>query len=588
MKYLAKVLKFITLRRRLQLIALSGLIFLSSSFELISLGAVIPFLVAITSPEKVFHHDAAQPLINMLQIRNPEQLVFPIVVLFIFASIFSAAIKIFLIWFGARLTYRIGADISLDMYSRTLHQPYTVHISRNSSEVIGGITAKTSAVISGGLMPAFQLISALLTLFMITFGLIIINPLIAFTIFLSFGLIYGSLSFFTRKKLSQNGQKIATEYTKVLKCLQEGLGGIRDILLRHCQLIYCRNYRDADLLVRQSQANSHFISSSPRYIMEALGLSMMAYFAYYLTQESAGLEVALPILGLIALAAQRMLPALQQAYGSWAVIRTNEASIQDALALLEQPMPYEFKDNDQSIVFRNEIKFNSVTFSYPLSHTPILTNVNLKIRKGEKIGIIGKTGCGKTTLVDLLMALLDPTDGYIDVDGTVIDSSTRRAWQSHIAHVSQTIYLSDSTVAENIAFGLPVKEIDQHRVQAAARQAIIDDFIMSLPRGYQSIVGERGIALSGGQRQRIGIARALYNRADVIIFDEATSALDNSTEDLVMDSIDKICQDLTVVIIAHRLSTLKKCDRIIELKNGFIERTGSYIYMTSVTSSDVD
>ena len=308
----------------------------------------------------------------------------------------------------------------------------------------------------------------------------------------------------------------------------------------------------------------------------AIGLSMIAALAYYLVRQPEGIERALPVLGVLALGAQRLLPTLQQAYAAWAGIKGNQASVQDALALLEQPMPDSTTEGTGALTFDKTIRMQAITFAYQPTHPAVLKNLELTIRKGERVGIIGATGSGKSTLMDLLMGLLEPSGGRLEVDGQTIDSTTRRAWQSRIAHVPQAIYLADSSVEENIAFGVPRKEIDHARVVEAAQQAQIAELIESMPDGYRSQVGERGVRLSGGQRQRIGIARALYKQADVIVFDEATSALDNETERTVMESIDTLKANLTVVIIAHRLSTLQKCDRIVELGEGGVKRIGSY------------
>jgi len=552
------------------------LMLVASVAELISLGAVIPFLAAMTAPVKVFEHPAVAPLVHLVDIVSPDQLLLPLAVLFAVAALISAGLRMLLLWAGTRLAFAIGADVSIGIYQRTLHQPYAVHVSRNSSEVISGITAKSHAVIYGGLMPSLQLASASVTLIAIVGGLVAVDPKVALATLFGFGAVYGGLIFAARKRLTNNGKRIAQESTRVLKCLQEGLGGIRDVLLDGSQSTYCKSYRAADLPLRRAQGNNQFISASPRYAMEAIGLSMIAALSYYLVLQPEGLEKALPLLGVLALGAQRLLPTLQQAYAAWAGIKGNQASVQDAIALLGQPMPQLQTEDAGHLVFRSEIRLNTVTFSYQPALLPVLTGLDLTIQKGERVGIIGATGSGKSTLMDLLMGLLEPSAGTLEVDGTKIDSSTRRAWQSHIAHVPQAIYLADSSVEENIAFGIPPEAIDRDRVREAARQAQIAELIESMPNGYRSMVGERGVRLSGGQRQRIGIARALYKRADVIVFDEATSALDNDTEKSVMEAIDALNPDLTVIIIAHRLSTLRKCDRIVELGGGRVLRTGSY------------
>ena len=576
MKHLPRLWTHFNSRRRQQLGLLCLLMLFSSVAELVSLGAIIPFLAAMTAPAKVYAHPAVAPFVDFMKIASPNQLLLPLAVVFSLAALVAAGLRMLLLWAGTRLAFAIGADISIGIYQRTLHQPYAVHVARNSSEVISGITTKSHAVIYGGLMPALQLASAVFTLVAIIAGLLTVDPQVALATLFGFGAVYGLLIGAARKRLAENGKRIAQESTKVLKCLQEGLGGIRDVLLDGSQPTYCKSYCEADLPLRRAQGNNQFISTSPRYAMEAIGLSMIAALAYYLVRQPEGIERALPVLGVLALGAQRLLPTLQQAYAAWAGIKGNQASVQDALALLEQPMPDSTTEGTGALTFDKTIRMQAITFAYQPTHPAVLKNLELTIRKGERVGIIGATGSGKSTLMDLLMGLLEPSGGRLEVDGQTIDSTTRRAWQSRIAHVPQAIYLADSSVEENIAFGVPRKEIDHARVVEAAQQAQIAELIESMPDGYRSQVGERGVRLSGGQRQRIGIARALYKQADVIVFDEATSALDNETERTVMESIDTLKANLTVVIIAHRLSTLQKCDRIVELGEGGVKRIGSY------------
>lgn len=576
MKHLFRLWRHFTHRRRLQVGALCLLILLSSITELVSLGAIIPFLGAMTAPEKVYTHSVVTPLVNFLEIESPESLLLPLAVAFSLAALIAGGVRMLLLWVGTRLAFAIGADISSGIYERTLHQPYAIHVARNSSQVISGITVKSHAVIYGGLMPAMQMASALFAFIAIVGGLLAVDPLVALATLLGFGVVYGLLIVGARKRLTRNGKRIALESERVIRCLQEGLGGIRDVLLDGSQATYCKSYREADLPLRRAQGNNQFISTSPRYAMEAIGMTMIAALAYYLVRQPEGIERALPVLGVLALGAQRLLPILQQGYAAWASIKGNQASVLDALALLEQPMPRLGAPQNNSLTFNKEIRLRSVSFNYQPELPLVLNELNLVISKGERLGIIGATGSGKSTLMDLLMGLLDPSSGQIEVDGQQIDRATRRAWQSHIAHVPQAIYLADTSIEENIAFGIPLNQINRKRVIEAARQAQIAELIESMPDGYQAMVGERGVRLSGGQRQRIGIARALYKQADVIVFDEATSALDNETERMVMESIESLNINLTVIIIAHRLSTLRKCDRIVELENGHVKRMGSY------------
>ena len=550
---------------------------LASFAEILSIGAVLPFLGVLTAPERVFDHAAAQPIIQTLGLKTPAQLLLPLTIAFGAAAIIAGAMRLLLLWASTRLSFATGADLSISIYRRTLYQPYAVHCARNSSEVINGISGKANGVIYSIIVPALTLISSSVMLIAILIALLAVEPVIALAAFGGFGLIYTFIIRLTRKQLLADSQRIARESSHVIKSLQEGLGGIRDVLIDGNQATYCQIYRNADLPLRRAQGNNLFISSSPRYGMEALGMMLIAALAYSLAQQTDGIAKAIPILGALALGAQRLLPVLQQAYGSWTQINGGQASLQDTLELLDQPLPdYAGQPAAQPLPFKRNISLKQLAFRYSPQTPYVLKQLNLTIAKGSRVGFIGTTGSGKSTLLDIVMGLLQPTDGALEIDGQPVTPTNNRAWQAHIAHVPQAIFLADSTIEENIAFGVPIDQIDPQRVRQAAQQAQIADSIESWPKQYQTFVGERGIRLSGGQRQRIGIARALYKQADVIIFDEATSALDNETEQAVMQAIEGLSEDLTLLIIAHRITTLKNCTQIVELGEGGIKRAGTY------------
>jgi ABC-type multidrug transport system fused ATPase/permease subunit len=553
------------------------LMLLAAFAEILSIGAVLPFLGVLTVPERVFEHPAAQPIIQTLGLTEPAQLLLPLTIVFGAAAFIAGAIRLLQLWASSRLSFATGADLSISIYRRTLYQPYAVHSARNSSEVINGISGKTNGVIYSIIVPTLTLISSSVMLIAILIALLAVEPVIALAAFGGFGLIYAFIIRLTRKQLLAHSQSIARESSHVIKSLQEGLGGIRDVLIDGSQATYCHIYRNADLPLRRAQGNILFISSSPRHGMEALGMILIAALACSLAQQPDGIAKAIPILGALALGAQRLLPVLQQAYGSWTQINSGQASLQDILELLDQPLP-EYADQPvaQPLPFKHNISLKQLSFRYSPQTPYILKHLNLTIAKGGRVGFIGITGSGKSTLLDIVMGLQQPTDGTLKIDGQPVTSTNNRAWQAHIAHVPQAIFLADSSIEENIAFGVPIDQIDTQRVRQAAQQAQIADSIESWPKQYQTFVGERGIRLSGGQRQRIGVARALYKQADVIIFDEATSALDSETEEAVMQAIEGLSKDLTILIIAHRLSTLKNCTQIVELGGGGIKRSGSY------------
>ncbi len=563
-------------RRRVQFYILLVLMLFTSFAEILSIGAVLPFLGVLTAPERIFELPAAKSVIQALKLSEPKQLLLPLTVAFGTAALIAGAMRLLLLWASTRLSYATGADLSISIYRRTLYQSYLVHCARNSSEVINGISGKTNSVIYVITM-ILTLISSTTLLITILIALLSVNPLIALMAFVGFGLIYAAIIRLTRKQLAINGARIARESTQVIKSLREGLGGIRDVLIDGSQATYCQIYSNADLPLRRAQGSISFIGASPRFAMEALGMILIAALAFSLAQQANGIAKAIPVLGALALGAQRLLPVLQQAYSAWSGIKGGQASLQDALELLDQPLPkYAGQSVAKPLPFNQNISLKQVSFRYSPQMPYVLKQINLTIAKGSRIGFIGTTGSGKSTLLDIVMGLLQPTDGSLEIDGKTVSLLNHRAWQAHIAHVPQAIFLADSTIEENIAFGMPKDKIDLQRVRQAAEQAQIAASIESWPKQYQTFVGERGIRLSGGQRQRIGIARALYKQADVIIFDEATSALDNETELAIMQAIESLDKDLTLLIIAHRVTTLKNCTQIIELGESRIKRLGSY------------
>lgn len=556
-------------RRRKQFFLLLILMVVVSIMEVVSIGAIVPFLSVLTAPEQIYQHHLAQPLIKILEITEPSQLLLPLTIIFVMATLISATVRLLLLYALTRLSYATGADLNIDIYRRTLYQDYSIHISRNSSEIINSIITKTNIVIVHILVPSLNLISSVVIMVGITCIVFTINAQVALITFLVFALFYGVIAFFTKKSLQKNSQLIADESTKMVKSLQEGLGGIRDVLIDGTQEFYCKLYQNADLSLRRASGDNVFIGHSPRYLMEAVGMILLTILAYTLTLQS-NVVVAIPILGALALGALKLLPPLQSAYGSYSAIKGAKSSFIDVLNLLNQPLPDNAsQDLINPISFKREIVFKDLSFRYTKNTPWILKNVNLSFKKGETIGFIGVTGSGKSTLLDILMGLLTPTSGELLIDGVAISQQNRRAWQAHISHVPQSIYLADSTIQENIAFGVGSEQIKEHRVVQVAQQAQVSKMINNLKNKYKTFVGERGVQLSGGQRQRIGIARALYKDSDVLIFDEATSALDNQTEQKIMQQIAKLKDNQTVFIIAHRLTPLEQCDSIIRINTDY-------------------
>lgn len=564
-------------RRQRQFVLLLVLTVFTSFAEIFSLGAVLPFLAVLTDPEMLFGNAYVQPVISMFGITTPKGLILPFTLAFGAAALVSSGMRFMQIWANVRVSFEAGADLSISLYRRTLYQPYAVHVSRNSSEIIDAVSSKAVKVIFDSIIPSIGIITSLILLVALISTLVLIDPVVALLAFGGVGVIYALVVLFTRNRLGENSRLIARESILVVKLLQEGLGGIRDLLLDGNQALYSDIYGKAVRPMLRAQGNNQFIGQSPKFGIEASGMIIVAALAYWLTGQPDGFARALPLLGTMAIGAQRVLPVLQQLFREWAYLQGSFASLNDVLVLLDQPLPEDMDAGDvPALPFSSEIALRNLSFRYTPENGDVLHDIDLRIPKGSRVGFIGATGSGKSTLLDILMGLLFPSTGTLEIDGVVVTRQNQRAWQRRIAHVPQSVFLSDSSIEENIAFGIPKEHIDRERLRAAAEQAQLADLIESWPLKYNTFVGERGVRLSGGQRQRIGIARALYKQADVIIFDEATSALDNATEHAVMRSLEALSNDLTILIIAHRLTTLKGCDMIVELDSGSIKAVGSY------------
>ena len=563
-----KLFLLIERRRRYQFLILLTLMILTSMFEVISIGAVIPFLGVLIEPSSIFELPAAQPFIQFLGVDQPTQIIFPISALFASAVVMAGAMRVLLLWASVKFSFILGVDLSVGIFTQVINQPYIAHTKQNSSDIISAISIKIAQVINGVVLSVLNVISSFIIVSAIITILIIINPSASLIAILFFSALYVFFYLYVKQKLKLNSSNITRASSSLMKILQEALGGIRDIIINGNQQFYRSIFWRADLVFRKSLGNTLFLTNSPRYFMETFGVLLIVLLAYMLsTQGEKSFADGIPVLGALALGAQRLLPVMQVLYNSWGNIKGTHFVLAEVLGFLNLNDAKTMNVINDDCTFEKNIRLKDVSFGYDENSLSAINNINIDIKKGDCIGIIGKTGSGKSTLIDIMMGLLDPTHGTLEVDENVITSSNRRAWQSRIAHVPQNIYLSDSTIEENIAFGIPAKEIDSSLVRRAAISANIDSVVNEWPLKYKTVLGERGIRLSGGQRQRIGIARALYKQADVLFLDEATSSVDTTTESSIMKAIEELGNDVTLIIIAHRITTLKNCSRILELTN---------------------
>ena len=588
---LIRLWKHLSKRRQKQFAIMQVFIVIASFFEMASLGAVVPFLTVLSEPELVFQYEYLQPFIEFFEIGEASQLALPLTTTFIALIVLSAIVRVILLWSLTRLSFTAGADLSINIYRHTLYQDYEIHVSRNSSEVINGIITKTRTVTTGVINPLLNLISTSVTIIGIIAVLLLINVSVTLVAFFGFGGLYFIVIYLTRNLLNQNSKLIANKSDLMVKSLQEGLEGIREVLINNNQNFYTQLYKNSDLQVRQASWRNEIVVASPRFGMEAAGIAIVALFAYSATLSLGGIDQFLPVLGAFVLGAQKLLPAIQKAYGSYSRIIGSKYSLIDVITLLDQPVPDSaILPEPRPISFNKTIELKNLNFRYSNDSPWILKNINLKIPKGSVIGIVGTTGCGKSTLLDILMGLLTPTNGELKIDNQLINQKNKRSWQAHISNVPQQIYLSDGTIEENIAFGIPAEQINHEKIKKAAQLAQIDKLIEGWEDGYNTLVGERGMRISGGQRQRVGLARAFYKQTDVLILDEATSALDDKTELAVMNAIEGFDKKITVIIIAHRLTTLRSCDQIFRFEKNYSTQILSYqeVINLSRNKGDID
>lgn len=546
----------------------------TSVLEIASISALLPLLSALINPTQLATVPLAESLFDLAHVRSEAEILAFTCLLFCILAVLAGAARFFLTVILARLSYAIGSDLALGIYVRSIRRPFIDQLKSNSSDVISAISIKSEIVVRQFLFPILTVISTVVLSLAIVALLFVANPVVTLASSLSFSLLYLCVHLVTRARLRRAGETINLETSNIVKKVQEGLGAVRDIILDGSHRLYERAFVASDTPLRKARADIQIISQVPRYAIEAGGLVFFGALAYVLASRGV-LSDSLPGLGVLALGLQRLLPTLQQAYAAWACIQGAHHAVASTLEFMDLELPAE-QVTAPALFFQREIVIDGVCFSYGEDGRRILDGIHLEIRKGSRVGIVGKTGSGKSTLLDIVMGLLAPTGGAVRVDGAEIDFAKPGAWHKLVAHVPQAIFIADASIMENIALGVEQKLIDIDRVRWCADKAQLSESLAQLPKGLDTVVGERGAWLSGGQRQRIGIARALYKSATVLVLDEATSALDEGTESAVMESIENLGNDMTIIMVAHKIASLRSCDQIIELRDGKIHRVGGF------------
>ena len=572
-KNLITLWKFISRRRKKELFFLLLLTKFSGILEIFTLTSIIPFLNVLINPENLLQNR----LIINLGLSTEKQLFIIFPLLFGSLALIASLTRILNLWFNGRVSAKIGTEFSIRSFKNILCQDYEYHLNQKSNEVINSLSIEMSRI-PDLINSILRLITASILLISLLIGLLLINWQATLSSGIILGLIYLYILYFCKERLNQNGKRIANRNDLQLKYIQEGLGSIKEIILNQTYNIYINNYKKNDLPLKLAQVENKFLAIVPRFLIEGILLFIVSIYVLYLINfTSQGISNNFPIIGALVLGGSKIFPLFQMIYASLAAIQVQRTSLNRIVKYLQlQDSIFDLNKRFNSR-FNNDVTFKNVNFKYKNNGKNVLKNISFTISKGEKIGIFGTTGSGKSTLLDLFMGLNKPSKGNIFVDGYDINDkkniSKLKSWHQSISHVPQKMYFTSATIAENIAFGVPKKEINMERIHTVSELAKISEFIESSPLGYDSLIGERGVNLSGGQLQRIAIARALYRSPKVLILDEITSALDTQTEKEVLSSIRTLDKSITIIVIAHRKSTLKNCDKIIQIENGQIQKT---------------
>ena len=569
--------RLISPARRRQLFLVALLMPLTAIAEMAMVAAIVPFLALLSgrtaTPNTL---PLLSNLLDQLERLAPANPLLAAAALFALAALATGAMRLALSWMSQQFAFGFGHELSVEIHRRLLHQPYLFHLQHHSSALLSALD-KVDFIIFNLVLQIIQAISAALICLFVIAVLVWLDPISAALAAVLIGGLYGLTLLATRRRLQAHASLISAAYEARLKSVQESLGGIRDVILDRSQAVQVEHFRNIDDRFMRARAETAFLVASPRFVVEALGLILIALIAVTIAGRPGGFVAALPILGALALGAQRLLPLMSQLYVGWANLAVSRPIIAEMAGLASLPAD---DDGDRQVAplpFTDVIRLEGVSFHYSDRSRPAVHEVNLAIPRGSRVAIIGRTGSGKSTLADLLMGLIEPSEGRISVDGVILSGKQLNRWRRSIAHVPQAIFLADASIAANIALGVPGIEPDMERVRHAAETAQLADFIDTLPEGYDTRVGERGVRLSGGQRQRLGLARAIYKNAPALLLDEATSALDDATEAALLDALEKLgAEGRTIIIIAHRRSTVAGCDLVFRLDHGHLVESGSY------------
>ena len=569
---------------RRQFYALCALAVGAAFLETLAVASIMPFLAALAGPEAGGGDPHVAKLHALLGAQSQAQHLAYVGGLVLLLLVLANALSAATTWLMLRFANRQGHALSVRLLGSYLAKPYEFYLDRHTAELQKNVFAEVYRVTGGILIPAVQIVAKLCVVLFVSALLVIINPLMALVIAAVLGGAYALLYGLARGALHGAGRVSVEAGTLRARHALESLSGAKEIKLLGREAEFLERFREPSLRWADAQTRAQALAQLPRHAVETVAFSLILALAIYLLNAERGMGELLPLLGVYAFAGYRLIPALQLVFAGFAAVRNSRAAL-DAVVqdLMPAPDAPATRAGAQGrLGLRQAIELQGVRYRYPGAGSWALEPVTLRIPKNSSVALVGATGCGKTTVVDLLMGLLPPAEGCLRVDGMAIDERNVRAWQRSIGHVPQQIFLCDDTIARNIALGLPAAQVDMARVERAAQLARLHEFVLGeLPKGYDTLVGDRGIRLSGGQRQRIGIARALYHDPEVLVFDEATSALDNATENALLESLQGLAGRKTLITVAHRMTTVQHCDRIYVMEKGRIVESGTYAELSA-------
>lgn len=564
------------------------MILIMAFLDVIGVASILPFMAVLTNPSLIETNVILNFMFQTsknLGVENVQHFLFTLGIIVFLTLVISLIFKAITTYVQIKFSQMREFSIGKRLVEGYLHQPYGWFLNQNSAELGKTILSEVAQVVNGGIRPLIELIAKGIVVIALMSLLIITDPILAITVCFSLGVTYLIIFYFIKSFTSRIGKERLKNNQLRFKILSEAFGATKEVKVAGLEETYIKSFSKSAQIFAQTQASAAAVAQLPRFILEAIAFGGILLMILYIMSVTGSFNNSLPIISLYVFAGYRLIPSLQQIYASFTLLTFVGPAIDKLANDIKNLKHVNINQSQKILPFNKSIVLKNICYNYPASSRTALKDINLCIPANSTVGLIGPTGSGKTTVVDIILGLLEPQDGLMEVDGQIITKHNVRSWQHSIGYVPQHIYLSDNSIAENIAFGVNSKDIDYKVIKKVAEIANLNKFVTDeLPEQYQTIIGERGIRLSGGQRQRIGIARALYHNPKVLILDEATSALDNLTEQIVMDAVNNLSQNITIILIAHRLNTVKNCDIIFKLEKGQLIDQGKFNEIVDKTS----